>query len=68
MEAVLGVLTDYEGLARIYTSIEESKLSVNGRRKSVLQVTNPCIIFWLDISFVHVSMYMLGPDIEIASM
>ncbi|BDA47163.1 hypothetical protein COCOBI_10-0080 [Coccomyxa sp. Obi] len=37
-EAVLCVLTDYEGLARIYSSIEESKLSVIGRKKSVLQV------------------------------
>lgn len=37
-EAILGVLTDYEGLARIYSSIEESRLSVIGRKKSVLQV------------------------------
>ena len=37
-EAVLDVLTDYEGLARIYNNIEASQLLQSGSQKQVLQV------------------------------
>ena len=37
-EAVLDVLTDYDGLSRIYNNIEDSQVLVNGSQKQVLQV------------------------------
>jgi hypothetical protein len=39
-EAVLDVLTDYEGLARIYNNIQASQLLQSGSQKQVLQVYN----------------------------
>ncbi|CAL5224922.1 g7688 [Coccomyxa viridis] len=36
-EAVLDVLTDYDGLSRIYNNIEDSQVLVNGSQKQVLQ-------------------------------
>ena len=36
--AVLDVLTDYRGLARIYNNIEESRLVSQGNQKQVHQV------------------------------
>ena len=38
MSAVLDVLTDYRGLARIYNNIEESRLVLKGTQKQVYQV------------------------------
>ena len=38
MSAVLDVLTDYGGLARIYNNIEESQLVFQGAQKQVHQV------------------------------
>ncbi len=37
-EAVLDVLTDYDGLSRIYNNIEDSQVLSNGSQKQVLQV------------------------------
>ena len=37
-EAVLDVLTDYDGLSRIYNNIEDSRVLSNGSQKQVLQV------------------------------
>ena len=38
LSAVLDVLTDYRGLSRIYNSIEESLLVLQGTQKQVHQV------------------------------
>ena len=38
VSAVLDVLTDYRGLARIYNNIEESRLVLQGTQKQVHQV------------------------------
>ena len=38
VSAVLDVLTDYRGLARIYNNIEESRLGLQGPQKQVHQV------------------------------
>lgn len=39
--AVLDVLTDYESLSRVYSTIERSRVVQKGSRKEVFQVSLP---------------------------
>ena len=45
-DAVLGVLTDYDGLSRIYNNIEDSQVLSSGSQKQVLQVCDLHYCAW----------------------